>query len=69
MVRSSLSCIQHPLTITTAGPARVYTLRGKYRQFFLRVSADNVDNIMSANIGVSADRTLDIVVETVSIPV
>ncbi|KAF8718986.1 hypothetical protein AX14_005158 [Amanita brunnescens Koide BX004] len=46
------------------GPARVYTLRGKYRQIFLRVSAENVDNIMSSNIGISADRTLDVVVES-----
>ncbi|KAK2463201.1 hypothetical protein APHAL10511_004856 [Amanita phalloides] len=46
------------------GPARVYTLRGKYRQFFLRVSTDNIDNFVSANIGISADRTLDVVVET-----
>lgn len=45
------------------GPAKVYTLRGKYRQFFLRVSTDNVDNFTSANVGISADRILDIVVE------
>ncbi|KAF8633384.1 hypothetical protein AX17_004555 [Amanita inopinata Kibby_2008] len=45
------------------GPARVYTLRGKYRQIFLRVSADNVDNFASANVGISPDRTLDVVVE------
>ncbi|KAF8622677.1 hypothetical protein AX15_006781 [Amanita polypyramis BW_CC] len=46
------------------GPAKVYTLRGKYRQYFLRVSANNVDTFTSANIGISADRTLDVVVET-----
>jgi hypothetical protein len=50
---------------TYIGPARAYTLRGKYRQFFLRVSADNVDEITSANVIVSKLRTLDIVVEAV----
>ncbi|KAF8967846.1 hypothetical protein BDZ97DRAFT_1801527 [Flammula alnicola] len=45
------------------GPARAYTLRGKYRQFILRVSADNVDEFMSANVVIQPDRTLDLVVE------
>ncbi|KAF8893958.1 hypothetical protein BD779DRAFT_1504467 [Infundibulicybe gibba] len=45
------------------GPARVYTLRGKYRQFFLRVSADNQDECISANIIISSERTLDVVIE------
>ena len=49
------------------GPAKVYTLRGKYRQFFLRVSADNVDETSSANIIVTKMRTLDIVIETVRV--
>lgn len=48
-----------------AGPARAYTLRGKYRQFILRVTADNQDEIMSANVGIQPDRTLDLVVELV----
>ena len=47
------------------GPARVYTLRRQYRQFILRVSADNVDVITSANLQVSKDRTLDMFVEPV----
>lgn len=47
------------------GPARAYTLRGKYRQFLLRVSANNVDEYMSANVVVHEDRTLDVVVEMV----
>jgi hypothetical protein len=51
--------------LTYAGPARVYTLRGKYRQFFLRVSADNIDEITSSNLQVALERTLDIVVEPV----
>ncbi|KAK0241723.1 hypothetical protein EDD85DRAFT_1020467 [Armillaria nabsnona] len=45
------------------GPAKVYTLRGRYRQFFLRVSADNVDEAMSSNLSITSQRTIDIVVE------
>jgi len=48
-----------------SGPARVHTLRGKYRQFVLRVTADNKDEIVSANVQISADRTLDLTVEMV----
>ncbi|TRM69337.1 hypothetical protein BD626DRAFT_473709 [Schizophyllum amplum] len=50
------------------GPAKVYTLRGKYRQFFLRVTADNKDESTSMNLAVSADRTMDVVVETGYVP-
>jgi hypothetical protein len=50
------------------GPARAYTLRGKYRQFFLRVSADNTDELISANVVIQPDRTLDVVVEMVGLP-
>ncbi|KAF8806434.1 hypothetical protein BYT27DRAFT_7140948 [Phlegmacium glaucopus] len=50
------------------GPARAYTLRGKYRQFLLRVSADNVDEFISANVIIQPDRTLDIVVEMLHPP-
>lgn len=46
------------------GPARVYTLRGKYRQFFMRVDADNILEVESCNLGVSKERTLEVVVET-----
>ncbi|KAJ7287426.1 hypothetical protein C8J57DRAFT_585906 [Mycena rebaudengoi] len=45
------------------GPAKVYALRGKYRQIILRVSADNEDEWVTANVVVSPDRTLDVVVE------
>jgi len=45
------------------GPARVYTLRGKYRQFFMRVDADNVLEVEPCNLGVSKERTLEVVVE------
>ncbi|KAJ8696741.1 hypothetical protein PTI98_006587 [Pleurotus ostreatus] len=49
------------------GPAKVYTLRGRFRQFFLRVSADNEDKWDSANIVVTPQRTLEVFVEE-SIP-
>ncbi|KAG7446212.1 uncharacterized protein BT62DRAFT_103355 [Guyanagaster necrorhizus] len=45
------------------GPAKVYTLRGRYRQFFLRVSAENVDETISSNLSITNQRTIDIVVE------
>lgn len=45
------------------GPARVFSLRGKYRQFFLRVSPDNQDLMASANLAVEKDRSLEVFVE------
>ncbi|OJA17834.1 hypothetical protein AZE42_03326 [Rhizopogon vesiculosus] len=45
------------------GPARVYTLRGKYRQFFMRVGADNILEAEPCNLGVSKECTLEVVVE------
>lgn len=48
-----------------AGPARVYTMRGKYRQFFLRVHDDESNEVYPANLSVSEERTLEVVVETV----
>ncbi|TFK44801.1 hypothetical protein BDQ12DRAFT_673598 [Crucibulum laeve] len=45
------------------GPAKVYTLRGKYRQFFLRVSEDNVDEFITANLIINPDRTITAIVE------
>ncbi|KAK0212774.1 hypothetical protein DFS33DRAFT_1284469 [Desarmillaria ectypa] len=50
------------------GPAKVYTLRGRYRQFFLRVSADNVDETISSNLSITNQRTIDIVVEQGPMP-
>ncbi|KAJ3512715.1 hypothetical protein NLJ89_g3356 [Agrocybe chaxingu] len=50
------------------GPARAYTLRGKYRQFILRVTSDNVDEISSCNVVVKPDRTIDLVVELLQPP-
>ncbi|KAJ6587026.1 hypothetical protein DFH09DRAFT_242880 [Mycena vulgaris] len=46
------------------GPAKVYALRGKYRQIILRVTADNEDEWVTANVVVNPDRTLDVVVQT-----
>ncbi|CAL1707472.1 unnamed protein product [Somion occarium] len=45
------------------GPAKVYTMRGKYRQYFLRVTADGVTDCQSSNLKVSKDRTLEVFVE------
>ncbi|KDR75794.1 hypothetical protein GALMADRAFT_248499 [Galerina marginata CBS 339.88] len=50
------------------GPAKAYTLRGKYRQFILRVSSKNVDEFLSANVVIQPDRTLDLIVETLLPP-
>ncbi|KAI5123957.1 hypothetical protein M0805_006369 [Coniferiporia weirii] len=48
------------------GPAKVYTFRGRYRQYFLRVSAENADNYVPANLSVTSDRFLRVFVEPVS---
>lgn len=53
--------------MVSTGPAKVYTLRGKYRQFFLRVTAENVDEFISTNLVIKPERILDVVVETVRI--
>ncbi|TFK23180.1 hypothetical protein FA15DRAFT_476916 [Coprinopsis marcescibilis] len=50
------------------GPARVYTLRGKYRQVLLRVDASNRDEYASVNVAVHRDRTLDVVIEPLPTP-
>ncbi|KAF9066169.1 hypothetical protein BDP27DRAFT_1449886 [Rhodocollybia butyracea] len=50
------------------GPARVYTMRGRYRQFFLRVTDDNQSESTPANVSVSAERVLEVVVEASSTP-
>lgn len=41
-------------------------MRGKYRQFILRVTADNKDEIVSADIPIPLDKTLGLSVEMVS---
>ncbi|KII92485.1 hypothetical protein PLICRDRAFT_37257 [Plicaturopsis crispa FD-325 SS-3] len=45
------------------GPAKAYTMRGKYRQFFLRLSETNEVDCISANLSVSQERTIDVIVE------
>ncbi|KIY72348.1 hypothetical protein CYLTODRAFT_45745 [Cylindrobasidium torrendii FP15055 ss-10] len=49
------------------GPAKVYTLRGKFRQFFLRITEQNHDEAMSCELCVSSVRAIDIVVEMVGL--
>ncbi len=49
------------------GPAKVFTMRGKYRQTFLRVSADGEEMTQSANLKVETNRTLPVVVEGVRV--
>jgi hypothetical protein len=51
--------------LSNTGPAKVYTLRSKYRQIFLRVTADNEDITTSANLIVNKERTLEVIVEAV----
>ncbi|KAJ6499198.1 hypothetical protein C8R45DRAFT_981507 [Mycena sanguinolenta] len=46
------------------GPAKLFTLRGKYRQLILKVTADNQDEYVEANVNVDPLRTLEVVVET-----
>jgi hypothetical protein len=42
-------------------------MRGKYRQIFLRVSADGEETTRSANLKVETDKTLPVVVEGVRV--
>lgn len=45
------------------GPAKVYTKRAKYRQFFMRVDQHDNHHTTPACLGVSKRRTLDVFVE------
>ncbi|KAI6032947.1 hypothetical protein F5J12DRAFT_797650 [Pisolithus orientalis] len=45
------------------GPAKVYTKRAKYRQFFMRVDQHDNHHSTPAHLGVSIQRTLDVFVE------
>ena len=47
------------------GPAKVYTLRGKYRQYFLRVNAYGEAEFGPANLRVDKDRTLQAIIEAI----
>ena len=55
-------------SFTALGPAKVFAMRGKYRQVFLRISADGEETSRSANLRVETNRTLLIVVEGVRTP-
>lgn len=49
------------------GPAKIWAMRGKYRQTFLRISQDGVETgAGDVNLRVDKDKTLAVVVETVS---
>ncbi|TFK73984.1 hypothetical protein BDN72DRAFT_118510 [Pluteus cervinus] len=48
------------------GPAKVYALRGEFRQFFLRVSEMNLDDYGSANLYVSQKLSLEVFVEAMA---
>ena len=45
----------------------MFTMRGKYRQTFLRISADGEEATQSANLKVETNRTLPVVVESVRV--
>lgn len=42
-------------------------MRGRYRQYFLRVTADGSIDCQPANLRVTRERTLDVFVEFVSV--
>lgn len=48
-----------------AGPARVFALRGRFRQIVLRVTAANVYDHASTNILVNLDYTVNMIIENV----
>ena len=52
--------------IGVLGRAKVYTMRGKYKQLFLRVLDDGQHVCQPANLKVTPERTLEIFVEDVS---
>lgn len=54
-----------PVLMLFEGPAKVYTLRGKYRQYFLRVTTNGEAEYSSANLRVDKDRTLLAVIEAI----
>ncbi|KAH0827958.1 hypothetical protein J3R83DRAFT_3596 [Lanmaoa asiatica] len=45
------------------GPAKVYTMRGRFRQFFMRVDQFDQLQVQSAHLSVSKERTLSVFVE------
>jgi hypothetical protein len=51
------------MTKTITGPAKAFTRRGKYRQYFLRVTSGGTDEFSSANLRVEKDRTVEVFIE------
>ncbi|KAI0305554.1 hypothetical protein B0F90DRAFT_1073189 [Multifurca ochricompacta] len=49
------------------GPAKLFTMRGKYRQTFLRISLGGEETCQSAHLNVNPDRTLPVVVDTLDL--
>jgi len=68
MVRPFILPTKQRFHDSVLGPAKLYTMRGKYRQFLLRVSAEQINDIAKASINICPDRTLDLVVELASLP-
>ncbi|KAJ7188129.1 hypothetical protein C8R46DRAFT_1053737 [Mycena filopes] len=46
------------------GPAKIFVWRGKYRHIILKVNADNRDEWVTANVVITPERTLSMIVET-----
>ena len=65
MVTSLPLAARLQVLILLEGPAKVYTLRGKYRQYFLRVNGYGEAEYGSANLRVDKDRTLQVVIEAI----
>lgn len=65
MVTGLVFTAHSQVLIFLEGPAKVYTLRGKYRQYFLRVNAYGGAEYGSANLRVDKDRTLQAVIEAI----
>ena len=51
------------MTKIIPGPAKAFTRRGKYRQYFLRVTSGGIDEFSSANLRVEKDRTVEVFIE------
>lgn len=48
------------------GPAKVYAMRGKYKQYWLRVTAEGGNDCTPVNLKVTPQRTLEVFIEHVS---
>jgi len=62
---TSKASLRAGLLIPFQGPAKVYTLRGKYRQYFLRLNTDGEAEYGSANLRVGKNRTLQVAIEEI----